>query len=84
MGVGARPRCRAHGLRQPLHDAHALKDIFEEQMGGEMDEAFLNELAAFERQVAGGGDRPLAYIREIPFALSLSKGEWRTAEISNL
>lgn len=32
-----------------------LKDIFEEQMGGQMDEAFLNELAAFNGKLLAAG-----------------------------
>ncbi len=32
-----------------------LKDIFEEQMGGQMDEAFLNELAAFNGRLLVAG-----------------------------
>lgn len=32
-----------------------LKDIFEEQMGGQMDEAFLNELAAFNGKLLVAG-----------------------------
>ncbi len=32
-----------------------LKDIFEEQMGGQMDEAFLNELAAFNGRLLAAG-----------------------------
>ena len=32
-----------------------LKDILEEQMGGEMDEAFLNELAAFNGKLLVAG-----------------------------
>jgi hypothetical protein len=32
-----------------------LKDIFEEQMGGQMDEAFLNELATFNGRLLVAG-----------------------------
>ncbi len=32
-----------------------LKDIFEEQTGGEMDEAFLDELAAFNGKLLAAG-----------------------------
>lgn len=35
--------------------AMLLKDIFEEQMGGQMDEAFLNELATFNGRLLVAG-----------------------------